>query len=276
MGRNVGVAFVLSSLFFMGCFFPGSALADSASPPSGDISQLFSRLSANGDAYDRGLYDQIALFGDQAVPYLRTQLIGKTDPWLAADLLGTIGTQSARAALRVGVFMAGSRIARLHCIFLLGHLRDTQALSILIEIMRGPYGPELGYAAEAISAISPSTAEAVIRARLMQADGAWDPRAISARARCVRVLGNLGTSDSIPVIERLWREAEAVATTLTHSNALRSLFEEMRSALALIRHRASVQSLSLGDERRFSRVRWGWQKDALETRGCNGMAGIRV
>jgi HEAT repeat protein len=275
MGHNVGLAFVLSCLFFIGCFLPGSALADSVSAPSGDISQLFGRLSAQGDAYDMGIYDQIVLLGDQAVPYLRTQLIGKTDPWLAASLLGTIGTQSARAALRLGVRMAGNRIARLHCIYLLGHLRDTQALSVLIEIMRGPYGPELGYAAEAIGAISPLTAEAAIRARLMQADAAWDPRAISARARCVRVLGNVGTSDSIPVIERLWREAEAVATTLTHSNVLRSLFDEMRSALALIRHRASVRSLSLGDER-LARVRWGWSTGALAACWRNEMAGIRV
>jgi HEAT repeat protein len=232
----------LSCLLFIGCSLPGSALADSVSAPSGDISKLFGRIAANGDAYDNVLYDQVVLLGDHAVPYLRTQLRGMTDPWLAASLLGTIGTQSALAALREGVRMAGSRIARLHCIYLLGYLRDTQALSILIGIMRESYGPELGYAAEAIAAISPLTAASVVAARLMQSDPNWDPRAISARIRCVRVLGQVGTADSIRAIESLWNEAASVSTTLTHSAALRLLFEEMRwASSSAIRQRAHAR-----------------------------------
>lgn len=226
------------SLFFLVGSHLASALGHSVPAPKGDICELFGRLSAKGDAYDSDLYDQVVLLGDEAVPYLRSQLKDTVDPWLAASLLGTIATPSARAALREGVRTGGSQIARLHCIYALGHLRDTAALPVLMSTMRGPYGPELAYAAEAMAAIGPLTAEAVIRARLLQSDPAWDPRAISARVRCVRVLGMVGTSDSIRAIERLWNEAESVASTLTHSDALRRLFEEMRLALTSIRHRA--------------------------------------
>lgn len=132
------------SLFFLVGSQLASAPGHSVPAPNGDISELFGHLSGKGDAYDPDLYDQVVLLGDEAVPYLRSQLKDTVDPWLAASLLGTIATPSARAALREGVRTGGSQIARLHCIYALGHLRDTAAAASANFYYEGPLWPGTG------------------------------------------------------------------------------------------------------------------------------------